>query len=162
FNNTGDLALGSVAGVAGLTTSSNGGTGQVSITTTGAMDVVQNVTDDGGAINLDAGAAFTLEAGTKVQSRDAVARGAVTIQANFNNANGTGDVTLGAGSQVLTRGDITLDADPDANCVGGAIVMNSTSSLAGPSNTTANSITLNAAGDITLSTLDALTTIDVT
>lgn len=170
-NSTATLNIGTVDGVVGVTNANaNAATGPVTVTTTGALNVNQTVTAAGtGAVTLTAGGAVAVAANTTVQSGNSTAGGAIAISSNATvngtaQPTGTADITLGAGAQILTRGNITLDAKPagvGAN-FGGGIGLNPTAVLAGPGGTLATNISLNAGKDITVSALSATSTITVT
>ncbi|MBI1918387.1 MAG: hypothetical protein HYS12_27160, partial [Planctomycetes bacterium] len=116
-----------------------------------------------GNITLRSNDAVTLGANAVLQSGLAASGGGtITLQSNFNDVNGTDNIVLGANSQILTRGSIVLNADPDGNGVGGAIVLGAGSFLGAPGGGLANTIILIAAGDITLSDLRATNLVSVT
>jgi len=172
-NSATPLNIATVDGFSGVVNNNaNAATGVVTVATTGALNVNRNVTAAAGGtgpIALTAGGAINVAASTIVQSGNSTAGGAITLTSNATvngvvQTTGTADITLGAGAQILTRSDITLDAKPagvGAN-FGGGIVMDPASVLAGPTATLANNITLNAGKDITVSTLSATTQILVT
>ena len=155
------------------TVATTGGNGSIALdssaaTSGGTIIIVSNVDDfdidasGSGAVNLFAAGAITVAAGVVIQSDT----GLVTLESNSNNAgianiNRTGNITLGANVTVQTDGAIVLDADPDGNCIGGAILMTPTTRLIGTSVAAANSIFLRAGNDVTLSTLTAVTSITV-
>src|SRR5262249_51909001 len=67
-----------------------------------------------GNITLRSNDAVTLSANVVVQSGLAASGGGtITLQSNFSDVNGTDNIVLGANSQILTRGTIVLNADPD-------------------------------------------------
>ncbi|MFL5331063.1 MAG: hypothetical protein ACJ8C4_19405 [Gemmataceae bacterium] len=140
------------------------GTGPISIRGNGDINVQNTVLASGiNDISIDALTAFTLDVSNSIKSGDAVAGGNIVIRSNVGNPNGTSDIILGANAKVLTRGSITLDVDPDANCVGGAINLGAGSDLAGPGGNLALNLTLRAgASDIVLTSLAANGLIDIT
>src|SRR5262249_2612784 len=80
---------------------------------------------------------------------------------NFNDVNGTANIVLGVNSQILTRGTIILNADPDGNGVGGSIVFGTGSVLGAPGGGLANTLSLTVAGDITLPDLRATNLVSI-
>jgi fibronectin-binding autotransporter adhesin len=116
-----------------------------------------------GNITLRSNDAVTLGANVVIQSGLAASGGGIiTLQANFNDVNGTDNIVLGANSQILTRGTIVLNADPDGNGVGGTIIFGAGAFLGAPGGGLANTISLTVAGDLILPDLRATNLVSAT
>jgi uncharacterized repeat protein (TIGR01451 family) len=128
--------------------------GSITVNHTGAIDL--GVVGPG-SITLEAAGAVSLNAGAVVESTNSRAGsgGPITLLSNVGQPFGTASIGLAAGAQVLTSSNIVVNADPDGNSIGGAITLVAVSVLAGPGGGSANTITLTAARDITLSDLHA-------
>ncbi len=86
------------------------------------------------------------------------ASGDISVSSNVGVPAGTEGIVLQGSTTLATEGNITLDADPDNDCVGGAITMDPNAALIGSDpvpGAAAQNIFLNAAGDITLAILTA-------
>lgn len=153
-----------------------GGNGNVLLdtggaTTGGRITISPNLTkqfdigaEGTGTITLTARTGVSFQGVNGFGPNVVAATGDVSVSANVGVPAGTGDIVLQASTTLATEGTITLNADPDADCVGGAITMSPNAALIGSDLTpgaAAQTIVLNAAGDITLATLTADTTIDV-
>ena len=125
---------------------------------------VNNISVAGtGAIRLRAANQLNIVAASVIQTGDNMAGGSITMQSNFDNS-GAGvtageDVVIGAAAQILTRGAITISADPNLDANGGTITLPADAVLAGPTLTLADSISLTGTGDVTLGSLSATTSI---
>lgn len=137
----GGLALGAVDGLGGASNAATGGT-----------------------IRLRAGDALTLPAGIVVQSGSATpgSGGTITLEANAGVASGTDSLSLGAGAQVLTTGSIVLNADPDGDCVGGAVVLGTGAVLGAPGGGPASSVAITTVGDFIVTNPTAQTALTLT
>jgi hypothetical protein len=141
----GSITLDASAATSGGTVTVNNGPNAADISAAGT-----------GNIALLANDAVVLGPGAVIQSGLAASGGGtVTLNSNAADVNGTDDITIGAGAQILTRGNVFLDADPDGNGVGGALVFGAGSVIGAPGGGPANTISLTAAGDVTLATLRA-------
>jgi hypothetical protein len=148
----GNITLDASAATSGGTITVNNGPNAADISAAGT-----------GNVTLDANDAVVIAAGAVVQSGSNVAGtgGTITLLANGGDPNGTDNVTVGAGAQLLTRGNVVLDADPDANCVGGSVVLTPGSVIAAPGGGMVAGLTIHAAGDIVLSDQKAGNTLTI-
>ncbi len=164
------LTVGQADGLSGITTA--GGdivvtdTDAPAATDTGTADltVSQNVTAGStGAVTLEADDHVAVAPNVVIQSGTGMAGGGpITLESNLGNASGTADVTVGAGAQLLTLGTITINADADGDGTGGGIALGAGCLLAAPGGGVASTISLTAAGDVTVSALHAGTSVRVT
>jgi uncharacterized repeat protein (TIGR01451 family) len=176
-----DLALSAHTGVGNLDdlnvavtnlAVSNTVSGDVQITSTRSftvapapgIDGVSGVTNGGpGNILLRSNAGVALGAAAVVQAGTPAAGGNITLIANYQTPAGTANVALGAGSQILTRGNIVINADPDGDGVGGTITSGAGVTLGAPgAGNLPNSISLTAAPDLALPGLVAATSVSAT
>jgi hypothetical protein len=150
--------------------SATGGNGNILLDTSGAttggqITINPNLTqpfDIGasgtGDITLSARTGVTLQGVGGFGPTIVAANGDIFVSSNVGLPAGTEDIVLQASTTLATEGNITLDADPDNDCVGGAITMDPDAALIGSDpvpGAAAQNIFLNAADDITLATLTA-------
>lgn len=113
-----------------------------------------------GNITIRANDGVTIAPIAVIQSGlEASGGGTILIESNATDPAGTADITIGTLAQVLTRGSIILNADPDGNGAGGTIVMGAGISLGTPDGNPADTISLTAATDLVLSDLRAVTSV---
>jgi hypothetical protein len=150
--------------------SATGGNGNVTLDTSGAttggritinpnLNFSSDIEAEGtGIITLLARAGVTFQGVDGFGPAIVAANGDISVSSNVGVADGTENIVLQGSTTLATEGDITLDADPDNNCVGGSIIMSPTAALIGSDpvpGAAAQNIFLNAAGDITLAALTA-------